>query len=145
MQMSTVHVPKEVTAYLRNTYCGKNDILVYVINDIYYVIYAVVFQSPSHGWPFVTPWTVAYQASLSLTISQSLPKFLSIAPVMPSSLYPPYPTYPLLLSSLSAFICYVIRIYILYMIPHVQVLTSPWFGGVAEWFREEGLGSGPQS
>ena len=31
------------------------------------------------------------------------------------------------------------------MILYVQVLTSPWFGGVAEWFREEGLGSFPQS
>ena len=33
----------------------------------------------------VTPWTAACQASLSLTISQSLPKFMSIASVMPSS------------------------------------------------------------
>ena len=34
---------------------------------------------------FATPWTAAHQASLSLTISQSLPKFISIALVMPSS------------------------------------------------------------
>ena len=34
---------------------------------------------------FVTSWTAARQASLSLTISQSLPKFMSIALVMPSS------------------------------------------------------------
>ena len=33
---------------------------------------------------FVTPWTVACQASLSLTISQNLPKFMSIESVMPS-------------------------------------------------------------
>ena len=45
----------------------------------------VVVQSPSHVWLFVTPWTAACQTSLSLTISQSLPKFMSIAPVMPSS------------------------------------------------------------
>ena len=32
-----------------------------------------------------TPWTTAHQASLSLTISQSLPKFLSVVLVMPSS------------------------------------------------------------
>ena len=32
-----------------------------------------------------TPWTAACQASLSLTISQSLPKFVSIASVTPSS------------------------------------------------------------
>ena len=34
---------------------------------------------------FATPWTTAHQASLSLTISQSLPKFMCIASVMPSS------------------------------------------------------------
>ena len=32
----------------------------------------------------VTLWTVARQASLSFTISQSLPKFMFIASVMPS-------------------------------------------------------------
>ena len=45
----------------------------------------VVVQSSSHVWLFETPWTAAYQASLSLTISQSLPKFMSIAAVIPSS------------------------------------------------------------
>ena len=42
-------------------------------------------QSLSHVRLFVTPWTAACQASLSLTISQSLPKFMFIASVMPSS------------------------------------------------------------
>ena len=42
-------------------------------------------QSPSRVWLFVTPWTAARQASLSLTISQTLPKFLSIESVMPSN------------------------------------------------------------
>ena len=45
----------------------------------------VVVQSLSHVWLFVTPWTAARQASLSLTISQSLLKFMSIASVMPSN------------------------------------------------------------
>ena len=45
----------------------------------------VVVQSPSRVQLFVTPWTVAHQASLSLTVSQSLPKFMPIASVMPSS------------------------------------------------------------
>ena len=39
------------------------------------VLYSVVVQPPSCVWLFVIPWTAAYQASLSLTISQSLPKF----------------------------------------------------------------------
>ena len=45
----------------------------------------VVVKSPSCVWLFVTPWTAELQASLSLTISQSLPKFMSIASVMQSS------------------------------------------------------------
>ena len=34
---------------------------------------------------FVTPWTAAHQASLSITNSQSLPKLISIELVMPSN------------------------------------------------------------
>ena len=45
----------------------------------------VVVQSPSNVQLFATPWTTAHQASLSLTISWSLPKFMSIISVMPSS------------------------------------------------------------
>ena len=45
----------------------------------------IVVQSPSRAQLFATPWTAACQASLSLTISQSLPKFMSIASVMPSN------------------------------------------------------------
>ena len=44
---------------------------------------AIVVQSLSHVWLFVTPGTVARQASLSFTISWSLLKFMSIEPVMP--------------------------------------------------------------
>ena len=36
-------------------------------------------------WLFVTPWTAACQASLSITNSQSLPKLMSIELVMPSN------------------------------------------------------------
>ena len=42
-------------------------------------------QSLSHVWLFVTPWTAALQASLSITNSQSLPKLMSIESVMPSN------------------------------------------------------------
>ena len=45
----------------------------------------VVVQSLSRVWLFVTPWTAAYQASLSFTISQSLLKFRSTESVMPSN------------------------------------------------------------
>ena len=39
----------------------------------------------SHVQFFVTPWTAARQASLSITNSQSLPKLMSIESVMPSN------------------------------------------------------------
>ena len=40
--------------------------------------------SHCHVQLFTTPWNAAHQASLSLTISWSLPKFMSIESVMPS-------------------------------------------------------------
>ena len=42
-------------------------------------------QSLSHVQLFVTPWTAARQASLSITNSQSMLKFMSIKSVMPSN------------------------------------------------------------
>ena len=51
-------------------------------------IYSLQFssvQSLSHVWLFATPWIAAHQASLSITISRSSLRFMSIASVMPSS------------------------------------------------------------
>ena len=45
----------------------------------------IVVQSLSRVWLFVTPWTAARQASLSITISQGSLKLTSIELVMPSS------------------------------------------------------------
>ena len=42
-------------------------------------------QSLSRVWLFVTPWTVAQQASLSITNSRGSPKPMSIESVMPSN------------------------------------------------------------
>ena len=42
-------------------------------------------QLLSHVWLFATSWTIARQASLSITNSQSLLKLMSIESVMPSS------------------------------------------------------------
>ena len=47
--------------------------------------YFVAVQLPSQVRLFKTPWTAAHQASLSLTVSQSLSKFMSTARVMRSS------------------------------------------------------------
>jgi len=48
-------------------------------------IVVVIVQLSSHVWLFATSWKAACQASLSLTISWSLPKFIFFASVMPSS------------------------------------------------------------
>ena len=48
-------------------------------------LFFTVVQSTSHVRLFATPWTRARQASLSLTISWSLSKFMSIKLVMPSN------------------------------------------------------------
>ena len=45
----------------------------------------LVVQSLSQVWLFVTPWTAAHQASLSLTTSWSLLRLMSIELVMPSN------------------------------------------------------------
>ena len=42
-------------------------------------------QLLSRVWPFVTPWTAAYKASLSITNSWSLLKLMTIESVMPSN------------------------------------------------------------
>ena len=59
----------------------------HVYTCISYVVisYVVVVQSLGHVWLFVTPWTTADQAFLSLTISQSLSKFMFIESVLPSN------------------------------------------------------------
>ena len=58
-----------------------------IYGSYYYYHYhvAVVVQLPSRVRLFVTPWIAACQASLSLTIPQSLSKFMFIASVIPSS------------------------------------------------------------
>ena len=48
------------------------------------ILYVVVAQLLSRVRLFETPWSAAHQASLSLTISQSLLKLMSIELMMPS-------------------------------------------------------------
>ena len=60
-------------------------LLLLVIKIILILSAIVVVQSLSCIQLFATPWTVACQASLSLTISQSLPRFMSFESVMLSN------------------------------------------------------------
>ena len=56
----------------------------WIIHYIYF--YVVVVQSTSCVLLFVIPWAATCQASLSLTISWSLPKFMFITLVIPSAI-----------------------------------------------------------
>ena len=63
-------------------------------------------QSLSPVWLFVTPWTAALQASLSITSSQSLLKLMSIDSVMPFNrliLCCPLPLLPSIFPSIRIF------------------------------------------
>ena len=63
-------------------------------------------QSLSHVWLFVTPWTAAHQASLSITNTRSPPKPMSIESVMPSNhfiLCHPVLLLPLIFPSIGVF------------------------------------------
>ena len=63
-------------------------------------------QSLCHVWLFVTPWTAARQASLSIANSQSLLKLMSIESVMPSNhliLCPPLLLLPSIFPSIRVF------------------------------------------
>ena len=55
-----------------------------ILYDCFCIKFSSV-QSLSRVQLFVTPWTTAHQASLSITNSQSLPKLMSIESVMPFS------------------------------------------------------------
>jgi len=68
----------------------------YLIFQVYNVVLVLILmkldslwfssvQSVSRVQLFATPWTAAPQASLSITISQGLPKLMSIESVMPSN------------------------------------------------------------
>ena len=58
----------------------------YTLNTCSFLyVFVAVFLSVTRVWFFATPWTAAHQASLSLTIPQRLPKFMSIELVMLSN------------------------------------------------------------
>ena len=55
------------------------------MNFYFTLSFVAVVQSLNHVRLFVNPWTVAHQASLSITNSQSLLKLMSIKLVIPSN------------------------------------------------------------
>ena len=50
-----------------------------------YILIVVIVQSLNRVQLFATPWTAACQASVSITLSWSLLKLMSVESVMPSN------------------------------------------------------------
>ena len=82
------------------------------------------FQLFSRVWLFATPWTAAHQASLSITNSQRLLKYMSIKSVMPSNhviLYHPLLLLPSIFPSIKVFLFFVF-----FFFPNKSVLCIRW-------------------
>ena len=83
LEFKVYMVTIEWQSYLLGGFCFKYQPFKYQMLRISNCISSV--QSLSHVQLFVTPWTAARQASLSITNSQSLLKLMSIELVMPSN------------------------------------------------------------
>ena len=83
LEFKVYMVTIEWQSYLLGGFCFKYQPFKYQMLRISNCISSV--QSLSHVQLFVTPWTAAHQASLSITNSQSLLKLMSIESVMPSN------------------------------------------------------------
>ena len=68
-------------------------------------VYIRSVQSLGHVWPFVTLWTTAHQAPLSITNSWSPPKPMSIGSMMPSNhlIFCPFLLLPSIFPSIRVF------------------------------------------
>ena len=66
-----------------NAICQENHVYWLGLRDA--TMTDIALQLPSRVWLFITPWTASCQASLALTISWSLPKFMSIESAMASN------------------------------------------------------------
>ena len=69
--------------YYKSNMANRNDSCVLIFKMISVRISSV--QLLSHVQLFATPWTATHQASLSITNSWSLLKFMSIESMMPSN------------------------------------------------------------
>ena len=61
------------------------DVVLHLMKNFILCLSVSSVQLLSHVQLFVTPWTAARQASLSITNSESLLKLMSIKSVMPSN------------------------------------------------------------
>ena len=84
----------------------NQQIIIFILNTTPPYACVVIVESLSPVWFFMTPWTVAHQASLSFTISWSLLQLMSIESVIPSKhliLCCPFLLLPSILPSIRVF------------------------------------------
>ena len=94
----------------------------------------VLFGHLSHVQFFATTWTVAHQASLSSSVSQSLLKFMPIESMMavsPSYPLPPPPPFSLNLSQHQGLFCWVNSLHQVAKVLELQHSPSSEYSG---WF-----------
>ena len=124
------HLILQVKFYFLNFGCAKfpettsRTKLFLKINKIFpyyrYIGSLSSVQSLSHVRFFVTPWTVACQASLSITNSQSLFKLMFIESVIPSNhLILCHPLLPY-------WVIYLIQFSSVQLLSCVQLFVTPW-------------------
>ena len=81
--------PQRLIIRLQFQLVGLSSNLDFFVFKTIMVLFSMLLNSSvqllSHVWLFATPWTAACQASLSITISQSLLKLMSIELGMPSN------------------------------------------------------------
>ena len=79
-------VTKKITNSSMKHFHEKDSLADLTVKKHLFALSSVQFSSVTHHvWLFVTPWITASEASLSITNSQSLLKFMSIKSVMPFS------------------------------------------------------------
>ena len=72
-------------AMISKLYCQMEKVNICTNGYVFMYVCSQSVQSFSHVWLFATLWTAAHQASLSITNSRSLLKFMAIELVMPSN------------------------------------------------------------
>ena len=78
------HIPEPILGHSAENYIDRVLAIIACVLCCAKSLQFSSFQSLSRVWLFAAPWTVACQASLSITNSQSLLKLMSIESVMPS-------------------------------------------------------------
>ena len=145
--MTVGYFRKLLTVSIKTIWLQKT-IWQYLLKLKVHLIYPVVIQPHSHVRLFMTSWTAGCQAFPTLTISQSLPKVISIASVMHPGISSPDALFTFCLQSFPA--SWTFPISQLFASDDqntgVSASVSVLATSIQSWFplRLSGLGDGPK-